>query len=148
MKLAVGVIIMRGWRVCLNRRRGATDGRHEGHYCGAGGMVEPGEDFITAGLRELAEEAGVQMAPWNLFLLHENLGRTSRFLYRVQHLLLELKPGVEPIHTEPHKSTGWEWVPIPVAVFRPLVPGMRMAILKAVVYRTSWAVSRWLGLAG
>lgn len=44
-------------------REGASDGTATGKYQVPGGMVEPGEDFMDALLREVHEETGLSVKP-------------------------------------------------------------------------------------
>lgn len=59
--LGVLVYITAGDQVLLIHRQGRPDDLHLGKYNGLGGKVEPDEDIVAAALREVREEAGVDL---------------------------------------------------------------------------------------
>jgi 8-oxo-dGTP diphosphatase len=56
-RLAAGVYVVRDGRVAFLERAG---GAMVGFWSLPGGMVDPGEDPLTAGVRELREESGLE----------------------------------------------------------------------------------------
>ena len=59
--LGVLVYVTSGDQVLMIHRQGRPDDLHLGKYNGLGGKVEPGEDIVAAALREVREEAGVDL---------------------------------------------------------------------------------------
>lgn len=58
-----GLVSAAGGAAFLLCRRPLHLRRHAGQYALPGGRLEPGEDVVTAALRETAEEVGVDLAP-------------------------------------------------------------------------------------
>lgn len=59
--LGVLVYVTSGDQVLMIHRQGRPDDLHLGKYNGLGGKIEPGEDIVAAALREVREEAGVDL---------------------------------------------------------------------------------------
>ncbi len=63
----------------LLTRRPVTLKRHSGQYALPGGKLDPGEDALQAGLREMEEEIGLTLAPSNLMGMLDDFGSRSGF---------------------------------------------------------------------
>lgn len=105
-KVGIGLLIVRGNRVLLGKRKG-THGA--GHYGGVGGHLEHLETFEECIMRELAEEAGIQLKVKNLRMICV----TNMRAYAPKHYIdigmaAEWEDG-EPEVMEPHKLEAWEW---------------------------------------
>lgn len=59
--MAVKAVVMREDGRCLLIRRSAANRNFVGQWEWPGGKADPGEDFVTALRRELAEEAGLEV---------------------------------------------------------------------------------------
>ena len=60
-RAAVAVTVLDGQRVLIAKR--VPRGLNAGQWALPGGKLEPGEDAVAAALRELHEEAGLELAP-------------------------------------------------------------------------------------
>jgi 8-oxo-dGTP diphosphatase len=67
---AVAVVVVEDGRVLLCRRAPGTG--HAGLWCLPSGHIEYNEDFLTAGLREVEEEAGLQIEITGLLSVMSN----------------------------------------------------------------------------
>ena len=63
----------------LLTRRPVTLKRHSGQYALPGGMLDPGEDSLQAGLREMEEEIGLSLKPSNMIGMLDDFGSRSGF---------------------------------------------------------------------
>ena len=63
----------------LLTRRPVTLKRHSGQYALPGGMLDPGEDALQAGLREMEEEVDLTLAPSSLIGMLDDFGSRSGF---------------------------------------------------------------------
>ena len=63
----------------LLTRRPMTLKRHAGQYALPGGMLDPGEDALQAGLREMQEEVGLSLTPSNMIAMLDDFGSRSGF---------------------------------------------------------------------
>ncbi len=113
--LGVGVVIVRDGRYLLGLRKSVLG---FGTWGFPGGHVEPGEDPLIAGSRELAEETGLELigaraAGW---FSHSAAERQYVTLY------VEGDAYGEAVVAEPTKCREWHWfgVPdLPKALFAP-----------------------------
>jgi ADP-ribose pyrophosphatase YjhB (NUDIX family) len=104
----VVVLIEDGGRVLLVRR---GPGRWRGgRWCLPGGFIEFGEDFLSAGLREVSEETGLKVRVKSL------LSVASNFLApRMHTLVIVLLAGLMPGNTEARPgddADGLQWFPL------------------------------------
>jgi 8-oxo-dGTP pyrophosphatase MutT (NUDIX family) len=80
-------------RVLVLKR--AARGFNAGQWALPGGKLEPGEDAVTAALRELAEEAGVQVGPEGV------AGRLDDYVtdsgFRITPVVVLAPPGARPV---------------------------------------------------
>ena len=63
----------------LLTRRPVTLKRHSGQYALPGGMLDPGEDALQAGLREMEEEIGLSLEPTDVMGFLDDFGCRSGF---------------------------------------------------------------------
>ena len=105
-KVGVGLLIVRGNKILLGKRKGSHG---EGEYGGTGGHMELLESFEASALRELSEEAGPQVKIKNIkFLCLTNMTAYAPKHYVDVGMVAEWVSG-EPIVMEPHKLESWGW---------------------------------------
>jgi 8-oxo-dGTP diphosphatase len=115
----VGVLVVRGGRVLLGRRRGAHGA---GTWSAPGGRLAYGETFAGCARRELQEETGL--------VLHTALpGPATTDVFDeigtqyVTAFVIAPDATGDPITREPHKCEGWhwhDWDALPQPLFAPL----------------------------
>ncbi|MGL5030843.1 MAG: nucleotide triphosphate diphosphatase NUDT15 [Aeromonas sp.] len=105
-RVGVGVILLndQGW-VLVGRRKGS----HAPYWSIPGGHLELGESFEAAGIREVAEETGLQISSPTVVALTNNLAtwRESGLHYISVTLLAQAKG--DPQLLEPDKCEEWIW---------------------------------------
>lgn len=77
-------------------KRPATMRRHAAQYALPGGRLDPGEDEITAGLRELHEELGIELEPSSVIGLLDDYRTRSGFVM-TPVVCWGGEPDVEPV---------------------------------------------------
>ncbi|MDO5495068.1 MAG: NUDIX domain-containing protein [bacterium] len=111
---AAYVYLRRGDEVLLQLRR--NTGYMDGHWAAAAaGHVEPGEDVITAALREVTEELGVVVAEEDLTpltALHRTDGTLAPIEQRVDLMYSCVRWQGEPAPQEEEKNERIEWFPL------------------------------------
>lgn len=119
-KVGVGLILLKGNKILLGKRKGS---HAHGEYGSTGGHVEHLETAEETALRELAEEAGPDIKVKNMrFLCITNIT-----LYKPKHYIdigfvAEWESG-EPKLMEPDKRVNWDWYDInnlPEPIFEPV----------------------------
>ncbi|AUX41213.1 ADP-ribose pyrophosphatase [Sorangium cellulosum] len=116
-QVGVGVMLMRGGRVLLARRRGSHG---DGSYSWCGGHLELGESIEECAIREVHEESGLVVTKLS-FLCLSNIIAYGKHYVDIQMLAEEFEG--EPEEREPHKIAGWGWYPLdapPTPLFRPV----------------------------
>lgn len=119
----VHLVLRRGGQVLLLQR--FNTGYADGQWSVVAGHVDGGEPAAAAMAREAAEEAGLQIDPAALRLVHLMHRRSDG-----ERLSLFFEPlhwQGEPINREPHKCSALEWHPrdaLPAA----MVPYVRQAL--------------------
>lgn len=116
-QVGVGVMIFKGQKVLLGKRRGSHG---EGEYAFPGGHLEFRESFENCAVRETREETGIEITDVK-FLFAANILR-----YRGKHyvhigMIAQWKGG-EPKVLEPNKSESWGWYSLskpPQPLFEP-----------------------------
>lgn len=122
-KVGVGVLVCRGSRVLVGRRRSSSG---HGTFALPGGHLEFGESWEGCAAREVKEETGLSIqnikfaSVVNSIMQNEN--QLSHYVTIFMHAEL-CNPIDEPQNLEPDKCDGWEWVDwpnIPRPIFQPL----------------------------
>ncbi len=105
-KVGVGLLLIRGNKVLLGKRKGSHGA---GEYGGTGGHMELLESFEDAASRELHEEAGPQVKIKNIkFLCVTNMTGYAPKHYVDIGMVAEWVSG-EPKIMEPDKLESWGW---------------------------------------
>lgn len=116
-QVGVGVMIFKGQKVLLGKRKGSHG---EGEYAFPGGYLEFRESFEECAIRETREETGVGIVDVK-FLFAANIMRYSGKHYVHIGLTAKWKSG-EPKVLEPDKSENWGWYSLdepPQPLFEP-----------------------------
>ncbi|WP_083652594.1 dihydrofolate reductase [Serinicoccus sp. CNJ-927] len=98
--------------------------------CGAAGHVEPGESFWRAGVREAAEEIGVELVEDDLehvATVHRTIAMPDPFEQRVDVFVATDRWVGEPRVAEPHRAARLQWWPLDDLPNR-VVPHERLAL--------------------
>lgn len=108
--VGLGVLVMRGGRVLLGRRRGAHGA---GYFAAPGGHLEWGESFAAAVRREVREETGLEITEPRLLSVGSYFFACPEDANSVRHyvdvdFVCEAPTG-EPQRCEPEKCDGWAW---------------------------------------
>jgi ADP-ribose pyrophosphatase YjhB (NUDIX family)/ribosomal protein S18 acetylase RimI-like enzyme len=123
VQVGVGVIVVRGGRVLLGRRRGAHGA---GDWALPGGHLEYGETPEACAARELAEETGLRAGGWRRApYTADVIGDAMADAGHHYVTLFMLADGVtgDPQRLEPQKCDGWswhDWDALPEPLFAPL----------------------------
>jgi 8-oxo-dGTP diphosphatase len=105
-QVGVGLIIIKGKKVLLGKRRGSHG---HGEYASTGGHLENGETLEECVMRELREEAGPDIQIKNLrFVRLINLRKYAPKHYIDIGFIAEWKSG-EPKVMESDKKESWDW---------------------------------------
>ena len=119
VQVGIGVIVQRGGRVLLGRRRGAHGA---GDWALPGGHLEVGETPEACAARELAEETGLRAAAWRRAPYTADVLPDAGRHYLTLFMLADGVSG-DPQRLEPHKCDGWswhDWDALPEPLFAPL----------------------------
>ena len=103
-KVGVGVMIFKGGKILLGKRKGAHG---DGEYAFPGGHLEYTESFEDCARREVGEECGIKIKNIQFQLL-ANLTMYAPKHYVHVGLLAEWESG-EPELLEPERSESWGW---------------------------------------
>lgn len=111
-RIGVAVIIRRGDRVLLGRRRSQTHG--EGTWQFPGGHLEWGETVHACAQREVLEETGLTVTsmrdgPWTNDRFPAQAGQSER--HYVTLFVIAEAPVGDAVVCEPGKCECWEWFP-------------------------------------
>ncbi|MGD8543480.1 MAG: NUDIX hydrolase [Desulfobacteraceae bacterium] len=118
-RVGVGVILIRGGRVLLGKRRNAHGA---GSWQFPGGHLEFGETIAACARREVREETGLQLGPVQLGP-YTNDVFTAEGRHYVTLFAIALAPQGEPEVLEPGKCVCWqwfEWSRLPDPLFLPI----------------------------
>ncbi|HEY0473478.1 MAG TPA: NUDIX domain-containing protein [Kribbella sp.] len=137
---AAYVVLRRGDEVLLLLR--SNTGYMDGYWAVPAGHVEHGESAVTAALREVQEEVGVEIDPADLVpvtAMHRTGGNGQSIDERVDFFFTASRWQGEPRLMEPDKATGLDWfsfdkLPDPVVPHEARVlAGLRSGGLPAVI---------------
>lgn len=103
-RVGVGVMVMRGGKVLLGKRKGSHG---EGEYAFPGGHLEYLESFEDCARREVKEETGIELQNIK-FLFLANVTKYAPKHYTHIGLVADYKSG-EPKVLEPEKCESWAW---------------------------------------
>ncbi|GAB4562507.1 MAG: NUDIX hydrolase [Anaerolineae bacterium] len=103
-QVGMGVLVLRGRKVLLGKRRGAHGA---GSYAAPGGHIEFGESLAEAARREVLEETGLRVQNIRLLAVGSYMWGEDRHYIDVD-MVCEAPEG-EPQVMEPHKCEGWAW---------------------------------------
>lgn len=103
-KVGIGVMILKGGRVLLGKRKGSHGA---GEYAWPGGHLEYMESIVGCAKREVKEETGMEIGNVR-FLRLMNLKNYAPKHYVDIGLVADWKEG-EPKVMEPEKIEGWDW---------------------------------------
>ena len=111
-KLGTAIFVIRNNHILIGKRNDPKK-RGYGEYNVPGGKVDPGENIRIAAARELFEETNLIVNPSDLRIVTftDNLISSDNVsTYLTLYFYINLNDKQEPINTEPHKCTGWQWV--------------------------------------
>jgi len=117
--VGVGVLVLRGGKVLLGRRRGSHG---SGTWSAPGGRLEFGESIEECARRELREETSLELGPVTLGPFTNDLFAEVQEQYLTVFVVASQTVG-EPVNTEPHKCEGWSWFhwsELPSPLFQPV----------------------------
>jgi len=112
-KVGVGIIVVKKvdgkTYVMLHQRKGELG---KNYWGSGGGHLELGESLRDGALRELREEAGMQLKVKNVeFLGVINFTELKPKHYVDVSFIAEWEEG-EPTNSSPKETTGWQWFPL------------------------------------
>jgi ADP-ribose pyrophosphatase YjhB (NUDIX family)/ribosomal protein S18 acetylase RimI-like enzyme len=119
VQVGIGVVVVRGGRVLLGRRRGAHGA---GEWALPGGHLEFGETPEACASRELAEETGLRASAWRRAPYTADVLAEAGRHYVTLFLVADGVTG-DPQRLEPDKCDGWswhDWDALPGPLFAPL----------------------------
>ena len=119
VRLAVGILVVRGGRVLLGRRRGSHGA---GTWSAPGGRMEFGETVVDCARRELLEETGLYLRSAELGPFTNDIFHEAGQHYFTAMVIARDAEG-EPENREPDKCEGWgwhDWQALPKPLFLPL----------------------------
>jgi len=102
-RIGVGVIILRGKKVLLGRRKGP---RGSGTYGLPGGYLENNETFEECAMREVLEETGLNCLLFHPIYLITGLSDNSHYADVIFYTSCE---DGEPVAIETNRVENWEW---------------------------------------
>jgi 8-oxo-dGTP diphosphatase len=103
-RVGVGVLVMKGGKVLLGRRKNAHGA---GEYASPGGHLEHGESFEGCARREVREETGLELGEVRFLRVLNTTAYAPRHYVDVS-FVAEWRSG-EPEVREPEKVERWDW---------------------------------------
>lgn len=115
MKHGVSLVLLNNQGQVLLSQRLATT--HSGYWTGPGGRVEDGEEPFKALLREVQEEAGLDLSR-NIIekLIETEQWSLSNYPYILHGYMTTIRTGQQPKRMEPEKHSDWVWVDVDKAL--------------------------------
>lgn len=121
VRVGVGVLIMRGNKILMGKRKGSHGA---GTYSIPGGHLEFGETIATCAKRETFEETGIVIHdPVMQAGFTNDIFKEEGKHYATLWVLSRFNEG-EPQTMEPEKCEGWDWYDIehmPEPLFVPMI---------------------------
>jgi len=105
LKSAVHLLLMRADEILLLRR--CNTGYEDGNYSVIAGHLEGGEPVKHAMIREAREEAGIEIEPTDLSVVHVMHRKSGD--ERIDFFLEAGHWRGEPVNREPHKCDDLRW---------------------------------------
>jgi 8-oxo-dGTP diphosphatase len=121
-KVGIGVMILKGSKVLLGKRKGSHG---EGEYGFPGGHLEYMESFEECALRETREEAGVEITNIRFQFLANVMSYAPKHYVQIG-IIADWKSG-EPQLLEPEKFESWNWyelTELPSPIFEMAMQGI------------------------
>jgi 8-oxo-dGTP diphosphatase len=118
-QVGIGVLLLRGTKVLLGRRRNAHG---EGYWAPPGGHLEYGESPSDCAAREVGEETGLTVQNTRLCGVTNDVFKEEQKHYVTLFMVASCLEGV-PLLLEPEKCGAWEWfewATLPEPLFLPL----------------------------
>ena len=121
-KVGVGVIVCRGGKVLLGKRKGSHG---EGEWSLPGGHLDPGEELIDCCIREVLEETDIDISDRIIEFedLTNDLFPEDGLHYVTLFYYVEVPGDTEAKLMEETKCEGWKWFRMreaPMPLFKPL----------------------------
>jgi 8-oxo-dGTP diphosphatase len=104
-RVGVGVIVVKGNKVLLGKRKNAHGG---GTWSFGGGHLEFNESLEECAKREILEETGLQVKNIRLGTITNDVFRKEEKHYVTIFMIAEHASG-EPQNKEPDRLEKWEW---------------------------------------
>jgi 8-oxo-dGTP diphosphatase len=121
-KVGVSVVLVRGNKVLLGKRKSASNGLGIGTWSFPGGHLEFGESPEECARRELLEETGLEASNPRFFTITNDVFPEHEKHYITIYILADYISG-EAVTLEPEKCEKWEWFEwekMPGPLFLPL----------------------------
>ncbi len=102
--VSVGVLIWRGGKVLLGKRKGSHGA---GQYAPPGGHFEYMESLAECAQREVREETGMEIKNIRFLCIYNEKAYAPKHFVNIG-FMAEWKAG-EPVIREPEKCSSWNW---------------------------------------
>ncbi|MCX6773567.1 MAG: NUDIX hydrolase [Candidatus Micrarchaeota archaeon] len=106
--VGVSVVLVRGNKVLLGKRKGSSNGLGIGTWSFGGGHLEFGESPEECGRRELLEETGLEASNFRFLTITNDVFPEYGKHYITLFVLADYVSG-EARNLEPEKCEKWEW---------------------------------------
>ena len=112
--VGIGVMIIKDEKVLLGKRKGSHG---EGEYCFPGGHLEYMESFVGCVVREVREEAGIEISNVRFLRLYNEKEYVPKHYVNIA-FVADWESGVAKV-CEPDKLESWGWydmdnLPVPL----------------------------------
>lgn len=119
-KVGIGVAVIKDGKVLLGKRKNAHG---EGDWCYPGGHLEYGESFEDCAVREVREEAGIEIQNVRFGIVTNDIFSDENKHYITICLVADYASGEVHVR-EPDKCAQWQWYDwdsLPTPLFLPIV---------------------------